>query len=216
MSINLTKGASANLTKRSPNAKFTLTCSWSSDTDYDLYAIVLYRNGRTEHVALFNAVDPKKHKKVVIPAQIRTADGAVSHRGDIRQPDASNSPYRDTDAGISEEIIDVTLNDDILAVVPVAYSAQGNGTGSFRRYMVSMRVTGEDGQEIQVDASNASANETVYSCVPGVIKNGDGQVTVTNLELYSAPSSENRPEVSIRNGETDIVMDAGPRNEYKK
>lgn len=214
MTINLVKGASVDLKKSTDNAVFNLQCSWASATDYDLYAIVLYKDGHSEHVALFNAVDPSDRSRVVIPEKKSTGDGAVKHRGDVRSSGKLSLFSRKS--SISEEVIDVVMNNQIDAVVPVAYSAQGNGAGSFRRYMVSMSVTGEDGQEVRVEASNASSNDTIYSCIPGVIVNGSGSVTVTNLEKYSRPGSENRPEVRRVNGELEIVMDEGPRNEYKR
>lgn len=215
MTINLTKGNSVDLKKSTTNATFTVRCSWSSATDYDLYAIVLYKDGHTEHVALFNAVDPDNHGRVVIPKKDRTADGAVVHQGDVRSS-GGGGLFSRKKSTVSEEVIDITLNDQIDAVIPVAYSAQGNGVGSFRKYMVSMEVTDGADQTVTVNASNASNNETVYSCIPGVVENNDTFVTVSHAERYSAMNSENRPTVSRKNGKLVITMDTGPRNEYKR
>ena len=214
MTINLTKGNSVDLKKSAVNATFTVRCSWSSATDYDLYAIVLYKDGRTEHVALFNAVDPDNHGRVVIPKKDRTADGAVVHRGDVRS--SGGGLFSRKKNTISEEVIDITMTDQIDAVIPIAYSAQGNGTGSFRRYMVSMEVTDGADQTVTVNANSANSNNTVYSCIPGVVENKDTFVTVSHMERYSAPNSENRPVVARENGKLVITMDAGPRNEYKR
>lgn len=214
MTINLTKGNSVDLKKSTTNATFTVRCSWSSATDYDLYAIVLYKDGHTEHVALFNAVDPDNRGRVVIPKKDRTADGAVVHRGDVRA--SGGGLFSRKGSSTSEEIIDITLNDQIDAVVPVAYSAQGNGMGSFKKYMVSMEATDGADQTVRVDADSASSDRRVYSCIPGVIENKGTFVTVSHMERYSARSSENRPTVVRENGKLVITMDAGPRNEYKR
>lgn len=63
--INLSKGnPPVRLTK---TAAITATASWSSSTDYDLYALVVGRDGAVHHVANFGA----KNK----PAQRRGVGG---------------------------------------------------------------------------------------------------------------------------------------------
>jgi tellurite resistance protein TerA len=101
-------------------------------------------------------------------------------------------------------------------VVPFAYSAQSNGTGSFFRYQVSLSVDNGAGGRIEIDASNANDDDRVYTCVPAVLHNGeDGNVWVEPVELYSARKSENRPDVRLINGRAQVFMDRGPRNAYK-
>lgn len=90
-----------------------------------------------------------------------------------------------------------------------------------------MMVSDGAGQTVKVDASNASGDETVYTCVPGWIENTQGGVLVHYLEAYSRPNSELRPVVRFRQqkkglfgkpsttDEVEIVMDAGPRNNHK-
>lgn len=205
--INLKKGdAPISLTKGSG---IVLNCSWDSNTDYDLYALILYTDGSMDTVATFGARGvPKKEK---------SNDGAVIHGGDVGR--GIN--------GQAQETINVTLNDNIRAVVPVCYSAQSNGVGSFRQYMVSMMVSDGAGQTVRVDADNASSHGNVYTCVPGWIENTPSGALVHYLESYSRPGSENRPIVSFgkekkglfgKSTATDkvqIVMDAGPRNNHK-
>lgn len=195
--INLKKGdRPIKLEKRSPGEKVTLKCSWSSRTDYDLYALVLYTDGRVEHVATFGA----DH---ILP-RTETADGAVRHSGDVGRG-AENA----------EETIQATLNDNIRAVVAVAYSAQSNGTGSFRKYKVSMEVQAA-GQTIRIDAPNADRNNQRYTCVPGWVENTLDGVLVHATEFYSQPGSERRPDVHLDDfGQIWIVMGAGPRNDHK-
>lgn len=193
--VNLTKGGSARLTK---TAVVTATTSWSTSTDYDLYALVVDRDGAVHHVAMFGAAGQ--------PACASWR--GVVHKGDVGRAAGGQ--------GIAVETLEITLSDDIAAVVPVAYSAQSNGTGSFRRYRVSLAVTNGTGEQATVDASNASSNDTVYTCVPAVIYNRADGVVVEHLEAYSKPGSENRPAAELRpDGTVRVRMDAGPRNDYK-
>ena len=104
------------------------------------------------------------------------------------------------------------MNANILAVVPVVYSAQSNGTGSFREYMVSMAIDNGQGTRVEIDAASAKANPLVYTCVPGIILNTDEGLTILALEKYSKPSSENRPLITKN---LTVRMDAGPTNAFK-
>ncbi|MFB7858941.1 TerD family protein [Rhodococcus qingshengii] len=213
--INLKKGdAPVSLTKGSG---IVLNCSWDSDTDYDLVALVLYKDGHVETVATFGAeTKPRVTPNAVFP-QEKTPDGAVIHGGD-----AVNGQ------GDSGETINVTLNDNIRAIVPVCYSAQSNGVGSFKQYMVSMTVSDGAGQTAKVEAIHASNDSNIYTCVPGWVENTDSGVLVHYLEAYSERNSENRPIVrfkQVKKGmfsraeptdQVEIVMDKGPRNDDKR
>ncbi|MFJ5952607.1 hypothetical protein [Streptomyces noursei] len=202
--INMKKGdAPVSLTK---TAGVTARMRWSSHTDYDLYAIVLRTNGDVEHVATFGARG--------VPARMSTADGAVKHLGDVGRGAQD----------IAEEIIEITLNDSILAVVPVAYSAQSNGTGSFYRYRVTLEIdNGAVGDRVVIAAENANDDDRIFSCVPGMIENTQDSVVIHALEQYSGRGSENRPNVKLRRSgllrkgpeNVHVVMDEGPRNDFK-
>lgn len=203
VAINLSKGSSPISLVKGRAIRVTIT--WPPRTDYDVGAEVLYTDGRTESIATFAASGT--------PARSRSTDGLIRHQGDVRRSGAINA----------SEIVDVTLSDEILAVVPWAYSAQSNGTGSFRRYAVAMEVT--DGTDtVRVDASAASDDDHVYTCVPGMITNLPGEgPRVHHLELYSRPSNENRPRVRLRSRGllksrqlgVHVEVDGGPRNVYK-
>ena len=100
-------------------------------------------------------------------------------------------------------------------MVPVVYSAQSNGSGSFRQYQVSMAIDkGGDGggDTVTIDASNASDHDAVYCCVPGIIINDPDGVRIQFLELYSEPESEQRP---VMGADLIVTMDAGPVNAFK-
>ncbi|MFE4304801.1 hypothetical protein ACFRR6_01790 [Streptomyces sp. NPDC056891] len=187
-------------------AGVTARMTWSSDTDYDLLAVVLRANGAVEYVATFGASG--------FPARLSTADGAVKHLGNVGREAH----------GLAEEVIEITLNPSIRAVVPVAYSAQSNGPGSFYRYRVSLEIdNGAAGDRIVIAAENANDDDQIYSCVPGMIENTQEAVVIHALEQYSQRGSEFRPTVAlVRDGlpheaaETiEVAMDAGPVNDWK-
>jgi tellurite resistance protein TerA len=189
--INLSKGSSITLTK---TPLITARVTWSSKTDYDIYALVVKRDGSVLIVSQFGSeADPKFTPSVL--------NGAVKHLGDVGRGQK----------GVAEEIIEIRLTDDIVAIYPIAYSAQSNGNGSFRAYKVGLSISTGDGTDVVIDSSNASADKSIYSVAIGAIRNTTGGVVVDALELYSQPGSEFRP--AIVNGQ--IVMDKGSKNLYK-
>jgi stress response protein SCP2 len=193
--ISLEKRQTVSLTK---TQKTTVTISWPNRTDYDVYALVRYRDGHVETVSQFGTKDDRAFSP-------RTADGAVVHLGDQRRG------ARGATTTTADEVIEISLTPEIDRIVPVVYSAQSNGTGSFRRYQVGMTIDNGVGDVVEIAARDADSNDKVYSCVPGVITNGE-QVQVEKVELYSAPKSERRPVV---NPDGSVTMDAGPVNAYK-
>jgi tellurite resistance protein TerA len=174
----------------------TATVSWPSVTDYDVYALVRYRNGAQITVSQFGTHDA--------PALFSptTPDGAVRHLGDVQRGDGRQAT----------ETVEIRLTPEIVAVVPVVYSAQSNGTGSFRRYRASMRIDNGAGQAVEIESANASRDDKVYTCVPGIVLNDPAGLRVEALELYSARGSEHRP---IIDDQLRVLMDAGPVNAYK-
>jgi hypothetical protein len=204
--INLSKGDAPVTLTKTPLVRATVR--WSSHTDYDLYARVLYADGGTETVAMFAAEGQ--------PAQATTSrfPSAVKHLGDVGR----------TGTGTAEEVLEIRLTDEVRAVVPVAYSAQSNGTGSFRQYAVSMEIdNGIPEQAVTVSAANANDNQRIYSCAVGVVENTADGIRVHVLEDYSRPGSENRPTVELtskgwgskKRQVVQVNMDAGPVNVYK-
>lgn len=193
--INLAKGQAAVSLRKT--AAIQVHATWPARTDYDLYALVLNRDGSVVHVAMFGA-----HGHPPIPRY-----KGIEHSGDATRG-----------KGTSTETLTMNLDDSIAAVVPVAYSAQSNGTGSFRRYKVGLAVDNGAGDRVEYDAASASDNDRIYSCVPVVIHNGaDGNVWIEPVELYSRPGSENRPAVTFDSalGRAIVTMDVGPLNNYK-
>lgn len=191
--ISLAKGARVTIEK-TPTIK--AVAKWSSLTDYDLYALVLTKDGVVHTVSTFGTADqPHSYSESIL-------SGAVKHLGDVgRQSD-----------GAAQEIIEIKLTPDILAVVPVAYSAQSNGTGSFRRYKVDLGIDNGSGTQVSISSANAERNDKIYSVAIGIIRNTADGVQIEALEAYSRPNSENRP-VLLPDG--TVQMDAGPKNAYK-
>ncbi|PUF86729.1 tellurium resistance protein [Bacillus altitudinis] len=194
--ISLDKGHKPIIIDKTP--EITATVSWESGTDYDIYALIYTKSGKQIDVAMFGAKG--------VPALKSYGNGAVEHMGDVG---------RDRES-MKTEVIKLRLNDDILAVVPVVYSAQSNGTGSFYRYRVSMSIDNHQGTSVTIHAKHANDNDRIYSCVPGILQNTNDGVIIRPLELYSKPNSERRPKLKMKySNEIDVLMDKGPINDYK-
>lgn len=191
--ISLEKRQVISLTK---TAKITVTISWPNSTDYDVYALVQYVDGHVETVSQFGTKTDQRFAA-------STTDGAVVHLGDQRRGTGTTT--------LADEVVEITLNPTIARIVPIVYSAQSNGTGSFRRYQVGMTIDNGAGDVVEIAARDADANDNVYTCVPGVITNGD-QVRIEKLEAYSKPRSEKRPVIDA---DGTVRMDAGAVNAYK-
>lgn len=189
--ISLTKGSSVTIDK---SAVITARCTWSSSTDYDLYALVLLKNGQTLVVSTFGSQEQPNPTPSVL-------NGAVKHLGDVGRGVA----------GVAEEVIEIRMTDEIEAVFPIAYSAQSNGTGSFRKYKVSCSIENGAGTSVTIDSENASKKMAVFTLAIGAIRNTANGVRIEALESYSKMMSEKRP--AIKDGK--LVMDAGSLNLFK-
>ncbi len=194
--VSLDKGQKPVIIDKTP--EITATVSWKTGTDYDIYALVYTKNGMQVDVAMFGARG--------VPPLRSYGNGAVEHMGDVGRNSTSTKT----------EVIKLRLNDDILAVVPVVYSAQSNGTGSFYRYKVSMSIDNHNGTSVTITSKNANNNDRIYSCVPGILHNTQDGVIISPLELYSMPNSEYRPKLRMGySGMVEVLMDEGPVNDYK-
>jgi len=194
--VSLDKGQKPVIIDKTP--EITATVSWKSGTDYDIYALVYTKDGKQIDVAMFGAKGT--------PPLRRFDKGAVEHMGDVGRNNQSTKT----------EVIKLRLNDNILAVVPVVYSAQSNGTGSFYRYQVSMSIDNHNGTSVTIFAKNANNNDRIYSCVPGILHNTPDGVIISPLELYSEPNSERRPKLRMGSSNmVEVIMDKGPINDYK-
>ncbi|WP_340026554.1 TerD family protein [Paenibacillus sp. FSL K6-1096] len=194
--INLDKGQKPVIIDKTP--EITATVSWETGTDYDIYALVYTKAEEQIDVAMFGARG--------VPPLKNYGNGTVEHMGDVGRGKKSKKT----------EVIKLRLRDDILAVVPVVYSAQSNGTGSFYRYKVSMSIDNHNGTSVTISAKNANNNDKIYTCVPGILHNTPNGVIISPLELYSRPNSEYRPILKVgESNMVEVIMDQGPLNDYK-
>ncbi|HEX8156047.1 MAG TPA: TerD family protein [Solirubrobacteraceae bacterium] len=200
--INLRKGDAPVIMEKT--AKITASVSWRSGTDYDVYALVMTKDGTQVDVATFGAKGVKK--------LMNYGNGAVKHLGDVQRA-TGKKLWGAKDE--QKEIVEIRLTSDVVAVVPVAYSAQSNGSGSFHRYKVSLSIDNGSGTNVSISADSANNDDRVYSCVPGIIRNMPDGVVIEPLELYSKPGSEKRPRLRGRGTDVTVEMDAGPKNDYK-
>ncbi|WP_328393001.1 TerD family protein [Nocardia sp. NBC_00416] len=197
-SITLTKGAGPVLLEKAPLVR--LRVAWASGTDYEAYALVVLADGQVVHVATFPAAG--------IPAN-PGYNGLVRHLGDRGRGDVQRGDGR------AEEIIEVRLSPEIVAVIPVAYSAINNGTGSFHKYRVTLSI--ENGADsVSIPADQAKKSGWIFTCVPGIVYNRPEGVLIERLELYSRRFSEHRPAAILHpDGRVEVRMDKGPVNRFK-
>ncbi|MEV0042058.1 TerD family protein [Nocardia rhamnosiphila] len=196
--VTLTKGAPPVLLEKAPLVR--LRVAWASGTDYEAYALVVLADGTIVHVATFPAAG--------IPANPRYGD-LVRHLGDRGRGDIQRG------GGHTEEIIEVRLTPEIVAVIPVAYSAINNGTGSFHKYRVTLAI--ENGADsVSIPADQAKKSSWIFTCVPGIVYNRPEGVLIERLELYSRRFSEHRPAAVLQpDGRVEVRMDKGPVNQFK-
>ncbi|MEV3960305.1 TerD family protein [Nocardia sp. NPDC050193] len=196
--VTLTKGAPPVLLEKAPLVR--LRVAWASGADYEAYALVVLADGNIVHVATFPAAG--------VAANPRYGD-LVRHLGDRGRGDIQRG------GGHTEEIIEVRLAPEIVAVIPVAYSAINNGTGSFRKYRVTLSI--ENGTDsVSIPADQAKKSSWIFTCVPGIVYNRPEGVLIERLELYSRRFSEHRPAAVLQpDGRVEIRMDKGPVNQFK-
>ncbi|GCD12155.1 TerD family protein [Clostridium tagluense] len=203
--VNLSKGEKPILIEKT--TQITASVSWDSGTDYDIYALVYTKYGKQIDVAMFGAKG--------VPVLQNFDNGTVEHMGDVGRGKKLGWGKAKKEAS-KTETIKIRFNEDIIAVVPVAYSAQSNGSGSFHKYKVSMCIDNNAGTEVTISAENANNNNGIYTCVPGMLLNTPEGVIIKPIEMYSTQGSENRPKlVEGADGNIEIVMDKGPKNNYK-
>ena len=186
--ITLAKGQKIVLDKGAAQTVVVENGWTAKNKDYDLKALVRYRDGKTIYVGAANADE-----------SLSTPEGAVRHGGDVRLP------------GEMEKIL-VKWHPDVASVAVSSYSALENGTGSFREYGVFVRITNGH-QVVEIPAARASAKYNSYTMCFGEILFGQtpGELEVVNLEMYSKPSSEKR----IGYKGAKVVMDIGPEGQIK-
>ena len=186
--ISLKKGEKLSLRKHS-GAPIIVENGWTAaGKDYDLKALVRYRDGRLIYVGAANRDEV-----------LSTPEGAVRHGGDIKRPGEL-------------EHITISWHPDIASIAVSSYSALENGMGSFNQYGVFVRIKNGP-QTVEIPAANTSANSRSYTLCFGEILFGKEKdaLEVSALELYSRPDSEYR--VGYKGDQ--VVMDIGPVGQKK-
>ena len=186
--ISLKKGQKISLTKKADNNPIIIENGWAAKgKDYDLKALVRYRDGRLIYVGAANADEV-----------LSTPEGAVVHGGDIKNPGEL-------------EHINIKWHPDIASIAVSSYSAIENGTGSFREYGVFVRIINGK-QIIEIPAVDASADPYSYTlCFGEIIFGTNNNLEVSALEMYSEPSSEYR----VGYDGDKVKMDIGPIGRLK-
>ena len=186
--ISLKKGEKISLTKKNDDKPIIIENGWTAKgKDYDLKALVRYRDGRLIYVGAANADEV-----------LSTPEGAVQHGGDIKNP------------GELERIL-IKWHPDIASVAVSSYSALENGLGSFKNYGVFVRITNGK-QIIEIPAESTSKNWFSYTlCFGEIIFGKDKTMEVSALEMYSGFSSERR----IGYEGDKVKMDIGPVGKFK-
>ena len=186
--ISLKKGEKISLTKKNNDTPIIIENGWTAEgKDYDLKALVRYRDGRLIYIGAANDDEV-----------LSTPEGAVQHGGDIKNP------------GEMERIL-IKWHPDIASVAVSSYSALENGFGSFKGYGVFVRITNGK-QIIEIPAESTSGNWFSYTlCFGEIIFGEDKTFEVSALEMYSSFMSEKR----IGYKGDKVVMDIGPRGKQK-
>ncbi|MBR1862881.1 MAG: TerD family protein [Ruminococcus sp.] len=186
--ISLKKGQKVSLSKAG-SAPIIVENGWTAKgKDYDLKALVRYRSGKLIYIGAANSDE-----------LLTTPEGAVHHCGDVKAPGEL-------------EHIEIKWHPDIASVAVSSYSALENGTGSFNRYGVFVRI--RNGQQvIEIPAADTSANDRSYTLCFGeiVYSSEKDRFDVIALEMYSSPNSERR----IGYQGAIVKMDIGPEGRKK-
>lgn len=79
-----------------------------------------------------------------------------------------------------------------------------------------MSIDNHSRTSVTISSKNANNNDRIYTCVPGILHNTQDGVIISPLELYSTPNSEYRPKLRMGSSNmVEVIMDAGPKNDYK-
>lgn len=189
--VSLAKGQVVSLDKPGQGGADAIVVKnvWTArGKDYDLKALVLFRDGRSVYVGAANKDEV-----------LTVANGAIVHSGDSTSADVP-------------ETLTIKWSPDIARIAVSSYSALENGAGSFRQYGVSVEIA--NGQQVlAIPAADANADGRSYTLCFGEIVFGTtpGAMKVTALEDYSARNSERRVGYV---GNT-VKMDAGPEGQRK-
>ncbi|MFJ1657213.1 TerD family protein [Streptomyces anthocyanicus] len=197
--INLTKGGSASisLSKSDPTAQITAHLDWDGGSDHrracgaDLELYVL-------HVPAADVVAGGKRSQPIPGGAVYYRNlGSLDQPPYIRHHGDSLTPGRETAT--------IARPDQHGYALICAYSAVGNGVGSFKEYGARAIIT--DGRDQTVTVPLYDNNRYAYWVAIALVDFTHGSALISQVELYSRDGSEARPAL-YSNGR--IGMDEGP------
>ncbi|MEV8124821.1 hypothetical protein AB0P07_12010 [Streptomyces sp. NPDC085944] len=196
---NLTKGGSASisLTKGDPTAQITAHLDWDGGSDN--------RRARGADLELYVLHVPAADVVAGGKRSMPTQGGAIYYRnlGSLDQPPYIRHHGDSLTPG--RETATIARPDQQGYALICAYSAVGNGVGSFKEYGARAIVT--DGRDQTVTVPLYDDNRYAYWVAIALVDFTHGSALISQVELYSRAGSEARPAL-YSNGR--IGMDEGP------
>lgn len=193
--IRLTKGGSAgiSLVKSDPTVQITAHLDWDGGSkarrakgaDLELY--VLY----------VDASDVRSTRSTVANAVYWNHLGSLAEPPYIQHHGDSTTPGRETAT--------IGRPDQQGYALICAYSAVGNGVGSFKSYGAQAVVTDGRGQTVTVPLYDD--NQHAYWVAIALVDFTGDEAVISQVEQYSRSGSENRP---VLHSDGRVEMDAGP------
>ncbi|MGW2170368.1 hypothetical protein ACWC1C_07530 [Streptomyces sp. NPDC001705] len=197
--ISLSKGGSSSisLSKDDPTAQITAHLDWDGGSDSrrargaDLELYVL-------HVSADDVTAGSKRSKPIPGGAVYYRNlGSLDAPPYIRHHGDSLTPGRETAT--------IARPDQHGYALICAYSAVGNGVGSFKEYGARAVITDGRGQTVTVPLYDT--NRYAYWVAIALVDFTHGSALISQVELYSRDGSEARPAL-YSNGR--IGMDEGP------
>lgn len=193
--ISLTKGASAgiSLTKSDPTVQITAHLDWDGGS--------ASRRARGADLELYVLYVPKAD----VGTGRNTVGNAVYYRSLGRLDGAPYIQHHGDSLVPGRETATIARPDQQGYALICAYSAVGNGVGSFKSYGAKAIVTDGAGQTVTVPLYDDNRH-AYWVAIALVDFTGPGAV-IRQVEKYSRPGSEARP---VLHSDGRVEMDAGP------
>ena len=194
--ISLTKGAAAgiSLTKSDPTVQITAHLDWDGGS--------ASRRARGADLELYVLHVPASE---VVAGGIGKPGGAIYYRNLGSLDRAPYILHHGDSLTPGRETATIARIDQQGYALICAYSAVGNGVGSFRSFGAQAIVTDGAGQTVTVPLYDDNRH-AYWVAIALVDFTGDGAV-IRQVEKYSRRGSENRP---VLHPDGRVEMDAGP------
>ncbi|MEG0260754.1 MAG: TerD family protein [Lysinibacillus sp.] len=174
--IELKKKQSVNIQK---SQRITATLEWKTKKDLDLYCFYVMKNGRTGKIYYRDLGAPNQFPYIKLD-------------GDAQQ--------------FGKETIEIYKTDELAYVLFAAYSAVGNGVGSFYSMKAKAVVDNHKGSVVTAPLLERNKN-SYWVALAQMDFTNDSELKVSHVESYSKSHSEASPRL-YEDG--TFQMDAGP------